>query len=132
MSSYVIILVLSSFFFFLFNDTATTEIYTLSLHDALPISHRSERWCRGVDRGREGEGDRQAQLRLQRPDRRLRVSGRGWRYRPDQSHPHGAAERRVHRGTAPHHRVRGGGEEGEGEDAPDARRRWHGRDVLIA
>src|SRR2546430_17169822 len=28
-------------FFFFFNDTATTEIYTLSLHDALPIS------CRG-------------------------------------------------------------------------------------
>src|SRR5256885_10162091 len=28
---------LSSFFFFFFNDTATTEIYTLSLHDALPI-----------------------------------------------------------------------------------------------
>src|SRR2546430_12574654 len=28
---------LTSFFFF-FNDTATTEIYTLSLHDALPIS----------------------------------------------------------------------------------------------
>src|SRR2546429_4305547 len=30
---------LTSFlFFFFFNDTATTEIYTLSLHDALPIS----------------------------------------------------------------------------------------------
>src|SRR5256885_9015319 len=29
---------LFSFFFFFFNDTATTEIYTLSLHDALPIS----------------------------------------------------------------------------------------------
>src|SRR2546429_7967948 len=29
---------LLSFFFFFFNDTATTEIYTLSLHDALPIS----------------------------------------------------------------------------------------------
>src|SRR5256885_12254861 len=29
-----------SFYFFFFNDTATTEIYTLSLHDALPIS-----WC---------------------------------------------------------------------------------------
>src|SRR5260363_480946 len=29
------------FFFFFFNDTATTEIYTLSLHDALPISSRS-------------------------------------------------------------------------------------------
>src|SRR5690554_7594255 len=28
---------LSSFCFFFFNDTATTEIYTLSLHDALPI-----------------------------------------------------------------------------------------------
>src|SRR2546426_7750210 len=33
------------FFFFFFNDTATTEIYTLSLHDALPISplqHRDD------------------------------------------------------------------------------------------
>src|SRR5438876_10255915 len=29
---------LSFFIFFFFNDTATTEIYTLSLHDALPIS----------------------------------------------------------------------------------------------
>src|SRR5260221_7195592 len=28
----------NSFYFFFFNDTATTEIYTLSLHDALPIS----------------------------------------------------------------------------------------------
>src|SRR5215217_9625290 len=32
-----------SFFFFFFNDTATTEIYTLSLHDALPISPRRRR-----------------------------------------------------------------------------------------
>src|SRR5208337_5633061 len=30
------------FFFFFFNDTATTEIYTLSLHDALPISAWSQ------------------------------------------------------------------------------------------
>src|SRR5690242_21181803 len=30
------------FFFFFFNDTATTEIYTLSLHDALPIGDNSE------------------------------------------------------------------------------------------
>src|SRR5258705_6111641 len=29
---------MSGFFLFFFNDTATTEIYTLSLHDALPIS----------------------------------------------------------------------------------------------
>src|SRR5262245_66675492 len=36
----LILLLLSlffSFFLFFFNDTATTEIYTLSLHDALPI-----------------------------------------------------------------------------------------------
>src|SRR2546422_7423235 len=32
---------LCSFIFFFFNDTATTEIYTLSLHDALPISNGS-------------------------------------------------------------------------------------------
>src|SRR5256885_167204 len=31
-------------FFFFFNDTATTEIYTLSLHDALPISLRRRSW----------------------------------------------------------------------------------------
>src|SRR5215203_7114108 len=28
--------------FFFFNDTATTELYTLSLHDALPIFHRRQ------------------------------------------------------------------------------------------
>src|SRR5215203_6391899 len=33
----------SFFFFFFFNDTATTEIYTLSLHDALPILGRTVR-----------------------------------------------------------------------------------------
>src|SRR2546427_13293990 len=38
MLSSVSYLLFLSFFFF-FNDTATTEIYTLSLHDALPI------WC---------------------------------------------------------------------------------------
>src|SRR2546421_2668747 len=31
------------FLFFFFNDTATTEIYTLSLHDALPISGEARR-----------------------------------------------------------------------------------------
>src|SRR2546425_5204653 len=39
--------------FFFFNDTATTEIYTLSLHDALPISLR----CRART-GRRGRVDR--------------------------------------------------------------------------
>src|SRR5260370_15990248 len=37
----------SSSFFFFFNDTATTEIYTLSLHDALPICARWRR-CAGA------------------------------------------------------------------------------------
>src|SRR5688572_32463835 len=36
-STCIYLLSLSSFVFFFFNDTATTEIYTLSLHDALPI-----------------------------------------------------------------------------------------------
>src|SRR5688572_32103071 len=39
-------------FFFFFNDTATTEIYTLSLHDALPISPSN---CRGADGNRAKE-----------------------------------------------------------------------------
>src|SRR3989337_3556346 len=47
------------FFFFFFNDTATTEIYTLSLHDALPIlfsppgrflSPAADHICPGRDR----------------------------------------------------------------------------------
>src|ERR1035437_11064359 len=39
-------------FCFFFNDTATTEIYTLSLHDALPICECRER---GLDAGLFGE-----------------------------------------------------------------------------
>src|SRR2546429_9077994 len=47
--------------FFFFNDTATTEIYTLSLHDALPISERGGEGARphasqSRGRGRGGEG----------------------------------------------------------------------------
>src|SRR6266436_2595703 len=37
MTTYIFYSSLSFFFSFFFNDTATTEIYTLSLHDALPI-----------------------------------------------------------------------------------------------
>src|SRR5688572_32646929 len=48
MSTFILSYVLSLFmyylaFFFFFNDTATTEIYTLSLHDALPIYPNLER-----------------------------------------------------------------------------------------
>src|ERR1039457_7430997 len=43
---------LSHFFrSFFFNDTATTEIYTLSLHDALPICCQFTTCCRGLSRG---------------------------------------------------------------------------------
>src|SRR2546430_3994998 len=46
--------------FFFFNDTATTEIYTLSLHDALPISHGKslEAAPAGVHPDRAAGGDR--------------------------------------------------------------------------
>src|SRR6478736_8284879 len=53
---------------FFFNDTATTEIYTLSLHDALPIRTSSRR-CRRVGTscatsatttGRSGSSDRKS------------------------------------------------------------------------
>src|SRR3989442_15889110 len=54
-------------FFFFFNDTATTEIYTLSLHDALPISpgfrHRRQSFrCRAIraSRRRGQRGDRKS------------------------------------------------------------------------
>src|SRR2546430_8376320 len=53
-----------SFFFFFFNDTATTEIYTLSLHDALPI------WCR---RGRACLLDGAGSSRSGRPKPRQSV-----------------------------------------------------------
>src|SRR5215469_18781881 len=57
------------FFFFFFNDTATTEIYTLSLHDALPISHGPRGswpgavWPRPAARGRSEEHTSELQSR---------------------------------------------------------------------
>src|SRR3712207_8953148 len=59
MSSYRI------FLFFFFNDTATTEIYTLSLHDALPI------WSRG-----SSSRTRRSWSTATRPTRRSRSSSR--------------------------------------------------------
>src|SRR3712207_7330338 len=44
--------------FFFFNDTATTEIYTLSLHDALPIYARA-----GAERARAAGGQRTVKTR---------------------------------------------------------------------
>src|SRR5258708_16591364 len=56
-------------FVFFFNDTATTEIYTLSLHDALPIS--CLRAARGAcsPRRRAGLGTAAARRARQRSDR---------------------------------------------------------------
>src|SRR5258708_8457487 len=51
--------------FFFFNDTATTEIYTLSLHDALPISDRLA-------------GSAGAAHRVRLPDRGGHPTGRRW------------------------------------------------------
>src|SRR2546429_6540140 len=51
--------------FFFFTDTATTEIYTLSLHDALPISyrHRSHPVCARWKSGKSGRPTRPRILR---------------------------------------------------------------------
>src|SRR6185369_17884060 len=59
-------------FFFFFNDTATTEIYTLSLHDALPIfaaRGRSRNWpgcatCSCATRSEEHTSELQSHLNL--------------------------------------------------------------------
>src|SRR5258708_4103015 len=43
--------------FFFFNDTATTEIYPLSLHDALPISTETEAEGKTIEPGRQSGGE---------------------------------------------------------------------------
>src|SRR2546425_2233780 len=70
--------------YFFFNDTATTEIYALSLHDALPISDRGgdHRYsCRHRDpevREHQGEGvSRFDEVRPSEPDDRWRCVFRG-------------------------------------------------------
>src|SRR3989441_11329254 len=80
------------FFFFFFNDTATTEIYTLSLHDALPISAHNRRHHRaGGPRlshdalGHQGlpNGGRRGRAAGAHSPRRRRHSGGG----PPPHHP---------------------------------------------
>src|SRR5687767_16026335 len=63
----------SSFYFFFFNDTATTEIYTLSLHDALPIS---DRIAAAAVAERDREEARSLRTRAEPADRRRRARGR--------------------------------------------------------
>src|SRR2546425_9702033 len=58
--------------FFFFNDTATTEIYTLSLHDALPISaYRS--WAHPAARGPDEPKDNQRARKWPLPWRKTRL-----------------------------------------------------------
>src|SRR5256886_5898955 len=103
--------------FFFFNDTATTEIYTLSLHDALPISRphdgvrprQEPRLLRDVPRRVAGEG--QARLRevpssVGAPEpRAVRRSCRGRRPRQ----PHGRSAPFARRRRDPARARQGGG-----------------------
>src|SRR2546429_9750310 len=57
------------FFFFFFNDTATTEIYTLSLHDALPI-------LRGTIFGKPANPEEAAEMLRQLEGRKHQVMTR--------------------------------------------------------
>src|SRR5438094_6597484 len=63
MSSTVAFFLMSSF---VFNDTPTTEIYTLSLHDALPIYVRVDE--HGLDRGEQHVGVQCGLVRAQQID----------------------------------------------------------------
>src|SRR3989442_1719586 len=63
------------FFFFFFNDTATTEIYTLSLHDALPICGDEDVELRAHRRG--GVGRDLHALRRDAEENGVRVPARG-------------------------------------------------------
>src|SRR5260221_1235058 len=67
------------FFFFFFNDTATTEIYTLSLHDALPISGRRQYFAPGhcvhdFDRSPPGSHDRNFSRNRERDRKSTRLN----------------------------------------------------------
>src|SRR3989475_12876070 len=68
-----------SFTFFFFNDTATTEIYTLSLHDALPIT--SNRIVPLPDETRRAVREKAKQLAAaldKRLDRKRKLAGETW------------------------------------------------------
>src|SRR5215216_5500102 len=58
----------SAILFFFFNDTATTEIYTLSLHDALPISCQWTSVCESsANQSRRSPTDQMPALLIQPP-----------------------------------------------------------------
>src|SRR5438034_834042 len=107
-------------FFFFFNDTATTDIYTLSLHDALPIWSRVQRGVRGLRRLDDARGGRAL-------PRRPTAAGDARRRHP---HPSGDAARPAPqrlraraRDARPHGRRLAPG--GRSAHPPLARRREH-------
>src|SRR2546422_4816616 len=65
-----------SYSLFFFNDTATTEIYTLSLHDALPISTICVRWTNGRVAGNTMRASARPAVMAAKVDRRDRKSTR--------------------------------------------------------
>src|SRR5690242_21738456 len=68
LSSVHLVFLVSFFFFFFFNDPAPTEIYTLSLHDALPISAHDRHDRYECDAGEPVQG-RGVLLALRAPHR---------------------------------------------------------------
>src|SRR3712207_6851793 len=70
------------FVFFFFNDTATTEIYTLSLHDALPIFEGGRHGDRAARRRAPGGAGPHPDRRLGRRGRRQGRRDRGRRRVP--------------------------------------------------
>src|SRR2546422_8595411 len=146
-----------TFLFFFFNDTATTEIYTLSLHDALPIhdalgrehprqqphADRSRNRARGVERGggrslqsllhagrAVRDRDRRAAAAARFPRRAHHGAGAVAAGRVQGRRPHGVHGRRTLRGRDV--RVLGSAREGrpgdpDGPGLPDARPRGIGQ-----
>src|SRR5256885_14072817 len=103
-------------FFFFFNDTATTEIYTLSLHDALPIFQRVA--DRDPQRRQDGAGGRDVD-----------EEGAGEDHRPDTAaqQQHGGERDAPRRPDGRPARVHHGGGEAPpgGDDGNDAHAQRH-------
>src|SRR3712207_7637840 len=81
--------------FFFFNDTATTEIYTLSLHDALPI-------CKVGPAVRRGQHVQRGHRQRQRPVPALALPARGARRGRDEVRAGGREDRKSTRLNSSH------------------------------
>src|SRR5256885_13197279 len=59
---------------FFFNDTATTEIYTLSLHDALPISLKEKEKQKSKERRKQAAAARRGHRKTQRAPSQVKLN----------------------------------------------------------